>query len=205
MTSKAFTLVCGASGTGKTSFAVRYLLNSRFSTRLIFDPDGEFAQRLRLPAVGRAVDLDLWWRRGWVCFDPSVHFAGRNEDAFRWFLAWAMDVAKGIPGGTSLLVVDEAWKYCSPHAIPPEFAAVLQTGRKVGLQGMFLTQRPAKLNGAVHNETTETVSFLIHEAAGLEKLEAEHELSGPEIRALSPGQFVAVNRLSRAVLRGRLF
>lgn len=205
MTRKAFTLVCGASETGKTSFAIRYLLNSRYSTRLIFDPDGEFAQRLGLPSVGRAVDLDLAWRRGWVCFDPGVHFAGRNEDAFRWFLAWSMDVARSIPNGTSLLVVDECWKFCSPHSIPPEFAAVLQTGRKVGLQGMFLTQRPAKLNGALHNETTETVSFLIQEAAGLEKLEAEHGLDAAEIKALPPGKFVAVNRLSRAVLRGALF
>lgn len=205
MTRKAFTLVCGASETGKTSFAIRYLLNSRFSTRLIFDPDGEFSQRLRLPLLSRPVDLDVGWRQGWVCFDPTPHFAGRNEDAFRWFLAWSMDVGRSIPGGCSLVVVDECWKFCSPHAIPPEFAAFLQTGRKVGLQGLLLTQRPAKLNGSIHNETTETVSFLVQEQAGLEKLEAEHGLSAAEIGNLRPGSFVARNRISRAELRGRIF
>jgi hypothetical protein len=53
--------------------------------------------------------------------------------------------AAALPGH-KLFVVDEEWRHCSPRSVPPELLAVVKTGRKVGLQSVFLTQEPRELN-----------------------------------------------------------
>lgn len=191
MNPKRFTVVCGVSGSGKTSFVIRYLLNERgLTTRFLFDPDGELSDRLKLPPVTSAAELDRAALSGWVCFDPSQMFAGRPADALRFFCAWSLAVSARL-GGRSVLVVDEVWRYCSPNSVPPELANVLQTGRKVGLEGMFLTQRPNRLNGTVMNEATEIIAFRLREPAGLAVLEA-NGLDAEAVARLEDGAFWSV-------------
>jgi DNA helicase HerA-like ATPase len=201
---KRFTVVCGVSESGKTTFAVRYLLNERgLARRYILDPDGEMSERLRLPLARRPCELDQGAFDGWLCFDPSEMFSGRPEAALRFFCDWSFAVNAKL-GGRGVLVIDEVWRYCSPNSVPPELANVFQTGRKAGLEGMFLTQRPNRLNGTVWNEATEIVSFRIKEAAGLDVLE-KNGLPAEQVRALPPGTFLAVNDQSDAPFRGQVF
>lgn len=197
---KAVTLVCGSSGSGKTSFAIRYLLNARLSTRFIFDPDGEFAKRLHYHAALEPGDLDWQLCRGWIVFDPSNVFPGRRETAFAFFCDWAWEVSARLPG-RKLLVIDEVWRHCSPHAIPPEFATLAQTGRKRQLELMLTTQQPQRLNGAVLNEVTELVCFRLQFERALETVGA-FGLDVDAIRSLAPFAFVSMNTNSGAELVG---
>ena len=201
---RAVTLVAGKSGSGKTTFALRYLVNaSDLACRFVWDADGQIAGRLSLPAAENPEELALAAADGWAIFDPNALFPGRHAEGFAWFAAWSYAAASRMPG-RKLLLVDEVWRYCSPNAIPQSLAECIQTGRVRRLDCMFATQRPARLNGAVTNEVTEAVSFNLREPAGLDRLE-ELGADPGEVLALPPGSFVAVNVERGGFLRGKVF
>jgi len=200
---KRTVIICaGVSGTGKSTFALRYLVNADLAIRFCFDPDGEFAERLGLKPARDAYELSLELCKGWVIFDPHAIFPGRIDEAFAFFCEWAFTVSDWIPG-RKCLVVDEVWKYCTPNAIPPELALVTQTGRKRGLGLLVNTQLPNKLNGSILNEVSEFVCFRLQQDKALEKA-AEYGFDVDEVKALPDLQFVARNLDSGGELRGRI-
>lgn len=201
---RACTLLTGKSGSGKSTFALRYLLNApSLAARFLFDPEGEFAQRLRISAASEARDLEADLGTGWVIFDPHTMFPGDTAAAFRFFCDWTFTVcSRG--GGRKVLLVDEVWKYCSPQSLPAELALCIQTGRKRGLDCMFATQRPNRLNGSLLGEATEAVSFRLQEESALATV-ANLGLSASEVSALPPGSFRAVNCDTGGTLAGKVF
>ena len=130
-------------------------------------------------------------------------FPGDTVAAFRFFCEWSFAVcSRG--GGRKVLLVDEVWKYCSPQAIPPELALCIQTGRKRGLDVLFATQRPNRLNGSILGEVTELVSFRLQERSALECVE-NLGLAVESVAALPPGSFLAVNTDTSGRLGGKGF
>jgi hypothetical protein len=199
---RSVTIVAGLSGTGKSTFALRYLVNAPLAVRFCFDVEGEFAERLGLPPAREPYDLQLHACQGWVLFDPHQLFAGRIEEAFSFFCEWTYRFSERVPG-KKVLVVDEVWKYCTPNAIPPELALVTQSGRKRGLALLVNTQLPNKLNGSILNEVSEFVSFRLQQDKALEKA-AEYGFDLEELKALADLQFVARNLDSGGERRGRI-
>ena len=102
------------------------------------------------------------------------------------------------------MLLDEAWKYCSPHSIPFALSNCIQTGRKRGLEMFFCTQRPNKLNEAILNETTELVCFRIQGNNALEKVK-DLGSDDLEVSDLPLGSFVGRNVKSGVEIRGKLF
>jgi len=199
---RTVTICAGVSGTGKSTFALRYLVNAPLAIRFCFDPDGEFADRLGLEPAQDAYGLGLALCNSWVIFDPHGIFPGRINEAFAFFCEWSFTVSESIPG-RKCLVVDEVWKYCTPNAIPEELALVTQTGRKRGLGLLVNTQLPNKLNGSILNEVSEFVCFRLQQDKALEKA-AEYGFDVEEVKALADLQFVARNLDSGGELRGRI-
>lgn len=199
------TLVAGKSGSGKTTFALRYLVSDRkFSTRFIFDYRGEFSARLGLPFAETEEELLCAAEEGFCIFAPGRMFPGQLEAAFVWFCKFAFNLAQHLPS-RSLLLVDEVWKYCSPHKLPPELGEVVQEGRKHELEMMFMTQRPHLVNGTITNEVTELICFTLAEPAALERVQF-WGVDPSEISALPKGSFVAVHvDEGGAELRGSLW
>ena len=201
---RAVTLVTGRSGTGKTTFCLRYLVNaSQLRGRWIWDADGQISARLGLPAASTADELEASLEDGWSIYDPNSMWPGRHGEGFAWFSAWAY-AAAARTAGPSVLLVDEVWRYCTPHAIPQPLAECIQTGRVRGLSCMFATQRPNKLNGAVVNEVTECVAFRLQDRMGLAIVE-ECGLPASEVSALVPGSWLAVSCETGARSSGRLW
>jgi hypothetical protein len=197
-------VVAGVSGSGKTTFALRYLIAERdFTCRFIFDAEGEFEERLGLTAAEHFSECAIACEDGFVVFDPHAIFPGQLERAFDAFCAWSFDAASRLPG-RKVILLDEAWKYCDRLSIPASLATCVQTGRKRGLETLFSTQLPHKLNGAILNELTELVCFTLGEAKGLDCV-AERGAPREEIESLALGSFVALNKHTRGVLRGKVF
>lgn len=189
---RSITLVCGVSCSGKSTFAIRYLLNVQgVACRFVFDPEGEVASRLKLPAAATAAQLEADLASGWVIFDPHSMFPGRLADAFQFFCEWVFACACRGPG-RKICLVDEVWKYCSPHAIPDELALCVQTGRKRGLEMVFCTQRPNRLNEAITNEVSELVCFRLQGENAIDLVEM---IGVPKNRVadLPMGTFLALN------------
>jgi DNA helicase HerA-like ATPase len=201
---RSCTLVVGKSGTGKSTFAFRYLVAEKtFTGRFIFDPDGEAVRRLGLQSSESEEDLNLSLDDGFTVFDPHAMFPGQLPEAMEWFCGWCFKVSAQLPGAKCLLI-DEAWRYCSPGSIPAPLANCLQTGRKCGLGMIFVTQRPNRLNEAITNEATECVCFRLQGENALKRV-ADLGADVAEVSQLPNGAFVALNVDSGAELRGRLW
>lgn len=183
------TICAGCGNTGKSTFALRYLVNAKLAARFVFDPEGEYAQRLGLASAGDGYALGLALLRGWIIFDPHPMFTGRMEEAFSFFCDWSFEMASRLPG-PKVLVVDEVWKYCSPQAIPQHLANVCQTGRKRGLALMVNTQLPHKLNGSILNEVSEFVAFRLQFTRALD-LVSEYGFEPAQVSALPDLAFIA--------------
>jgi hypothetical protein len=190
-------------GSGKTTFALRYLLNVQAACRFIFDDQGQVSARLKLPHASTAAELEAALASRWVLFNPHRMFPGNVDGAFRFFCDWSYQASRRGPG-KKVLLVDEVWRFQAPTSIPRELAVVAQMGRAENLELFTATQLPHKLHASILGGCTELVCFRLDEALALDKVQ---ELGGrPEaVQALPLGSFIAWNRLSRASLSGKLF
>jgi DNA helicase HerA-like ATPase len=190
-------------GSGKTTFAILYLLNVSAACRFVFDDLGQVAARLKLPHASTAAELEAALATRWVIFNPHRMFPGDVEGAFRFFCQWAYDASRRGPG-KKILLVDELWKFCSPNSIPKELAVVAQTGRVENLELVTATQLPHKIHASITGQSTELVCFRLDEALALDKVE-ELGADRAAVQSLPLGSFVAWNRISRGRLDGRVF
>lgn len=200
----ACTLVSGMQGSGKTTFALRYLVATGTSAHIfLFDPRGDLAERLKLAPAETEPELWISLDDGITVFDPAVLFPGQRAAGFEWFCAWVSQACAALPG-RKVFFIDEVWKFCSPHSIPLSLAECVQDGRKLGLEMMFATQRPNKLNGSITGEVTELVCFRLQESNALATL-AELGADLDRVRALPLGSFVSFDCLTRGTASGRVF
>ena len=197
------TLVVGMTGSGKTTFALRYLLNVQAACRFVFDDLGQVASRLGIPHVSTSAEMESALVSRWVVYNPHRMFPGKADDAFRFFCKWAMDCSRRGPG-KKVLFVDEVWRWCGTQSIPEELAAVAQMGRAEGLELLSATQLPHKVNASITGQSTEMVAFRLAEPLALARA-GELGADIPALQSLPLGSFIAWNRLSGGRLSGRIF
>jgi hypothetical protein len=139
-------------GSGKTTFAIRYLLNVPAACRFVFDDMGQVAARLKRPQAGTAAELESALGSKWVIFNPHRMFPGDVTAAFAFFCQWAFDASRRGPG-KKVFVADEVWRFCSPQAIPRELAVIAQMGRAENLELVTATQLPHKVNASITGQS----------------------------------------------------
>lgn len=205
MHERSVTVTAGVSRSGKSTFALRYMLNAPLAYRFIFDAEvgpQSYAERLGCDAAGTECGLDMQLLTGWVIFNPHLFYRGRLHEAFPDFCRWVFDRSTRLPG-LKCLLIDEAWKYVDGRRWPAEIAGCTQGGAAHGLQCMFNTQTPHKLPEAIDNEVSELVCFKLGGEDSL-KFVRRKGLDPAEIEGLAPLQYVARNIDSGGELRGRL-
>jgi len=165
---KAFHLgVFGMSGNGTTEYALRFIANARAAHVFLFDPEGEFSERLALPASRTVYELDQAIGTGWICFDPHIMFPGRLEASLEFFSKFALEASRRLPG-RKFFVVDELGHYVTGHEVPQPLKTLVQTGRRSGVDGVFISQQPNELHNTVRNQLTEVVCFQLKDDCALE-------------------------------------
>lgn len=199
----ASTLVVGMHGSGKTTFAFRYLLNAECVCRFIFDDMGRAATRLRVRPAYTARELELSLASRWCVFNPHRMFPGETDQAFKFFCQWVYDVSKRGPG-KKLVLVDEVWQWVSPHAIPREFAQMVQAGREENIELVSCTQMPHRLNSSMVGQATELVCFRLQGHLALDCVEL-FGVDRDTVSKLPLGTFYALNCLTSDTLSGRVF
>lgn len=206
------TLAVGMQRSGKTSFALRLLLNSNSACNFIFDEDSQCAGRLRLRPCHTLNECEAALAGRWVAFNPERMFPPAPGDksivapklrAFRWFCAWVYEVIQRGPG-RKLVSLPEIWQFCTPDSIPPEFATLCQKGAKFGVHLILDTQRPELINESVVGASTELICFKLISPDALrtvERLGADRAA----VAALPLGSFISYDRLRGGTLAGRVF
>lgn len=183
--------VFGASGTGKTTYAERFICGAKSEAVFIFDPEGEFASRLHLPWVSSFAAVDAAVLSGWVCFDPMPEF-GDQTAGLDYFCRYAY-AASSVIKGRKFFVVDELGKYMeSTGKCLQSLKDILQTGRRRGLDGVFMAQQPNELHNTVRCQLSEVVCFQLTDETAL-KFPKQFGFDVDAIRTLQPFQFIARN------------
>ena len=198
---KAFRLgIFGASGTGKTTFAEKYLRGTSAEVRFIFDREGEWAHRLKMPQVGNHARMVDMLKTGWVLFEPDSMFSGRHEDAVEFFADWSLKVSARIPG-RKVFVVDELQLLVSGHQIGPHVKTIIQTGRRYGVDFVLIGQAPNLIHNAVLGQLTEVVFFRLTNERALE-FPQESGMDVEKIRNLPDWHYVARDMTTGAEVLG---
>ena len=199
------TVVAGVSGSGKTTFALRYLVaRPDFTARFLFqEPKRDFTERLKLPDAETLGELEMSLDDGFTIFHPGTMFAGDWKRALEWFTEWSYAIAAQMPG-RKVLLVDEMWKYCSPNSIPTGLMKWVNDGRSYGCETVICTTQPNRVNETLLNGATEAVCFRLQGRNALASVEALG-MDPEELANLSPGRFVARNCETGAELAGRLW
>lgn len=153
------TLVIGQGSSGKTSFALRYLINVPWSCAFVFDLQGQFARRLGVKWCGTAAECDAALASGVVCLNPYRMWDANDTDtAFNWFADWAFQVSQTGPG-RKILVADDSWEFSAARVLTPELARVVKLGRFYHLEFFGVTHRPMEYNVNVRSLVTEWIVF----------------------------------------------
>lgn len=197
------TLVVGMTGSGKTTFAIAYLLNVSACCRFLFDDYGRFARRLRITPARTLRECEEALATRWVVYNPHRMFPGKTGAGFRWFCEWAYEVSKRGPGH-KVLCVDEVWQHQNGRTVPEELLLVATTGREEGIELLTCTQYPHWTNASLTGSATELVAFRLAEPDALEECR-RLGLDKSEVSALPLGSFVSIDRVTGAKLYGKLF
>ena len=207
------TVIAGMTGSGKTTFVNRLLLNDDAAAcRFIFDDLNRMWPRLKLPVCQTAAQLEASPQTGWSAFNAVKMlplFGGDMKKAFRWWCKWVFKASAAGPG-KKIVCIPEVWRHCSPDSIPPELALLSQAGRELQIELVCDTQRPELLNGSLVGGCTEIVVMrLMDEAAAREMrkilMRAGISADVDKLCQQPPGSFVGFNRISGAQLAGRVF
>ena len=198
----ANTLIAGMTGSGKSTFAYRYLQHSPAACRFVFDNLGRASQRLGIHPCYTAREVEAALGTRWVIFNPARMF----EDVkmgFRWFCRWTYDASRRGPG-KKFLLVDELWQFCTADSIPNELQLVSNAGREENLELVTATQQPERINPSITGASTELVCFRLTHPEGLgavRKLGA----NPAAVAALPLGNFLSYDRVKGGVTLGKVF
>ena len=140
-------VICGASGSGKTSYVLR---RTKTAARVwAWDMKAEYARAAsgwRL--VERAADLVRAAREGW----PRVAYAASDAGQFDLWCK-AAHAAAGMHGGL-WVVAEELADVTHPGKAPPAWGIILRRGRDRGMHVLAITQRPSESDKtAIGNRT----------------------------------------------------
>ena len=197
------TAAVGMTGSGKTTFGIRYLLNVNPVCRFIFDDTGQMAARLRVPHAATANELEAALATRWVIYNPHRMFPGDVRRAFLYFSDWAFKASCRCRGH-KIFFADEIWRFQDRDQIPKELAMIAQMGRVEGIELFTLTQRPQKVNDSILGSATELVCFRLTESVQLRKV-ADLGADGGAVSRLPLGQFISYNLIAGSSVTGQVF
>lgn len=205
-------LVSGNAGSGKSTFATAVLLNSPHTYKFIFDQEGESQLRLGFAPARDEDGLVKQLEHGWVIFDPWEKFPDDLDLAFDWFCDWCFRVKEAIndeareaqrPFPTALFFCDELQNLVETHQVPRGLRAILERGRRQGIDTLLVTQQPNVIHNRTRNQLTEIVAFSQVDKNAVEFLE-DLGFDGDDIRGLPVGHWRLLNLRSRKFQWGEI-
>lgn len=184
-------VITGTSGTGKSTYFTRYLNNAQQDKVFVFDHEGEYSYRTGIEPCRSMEKLAELLGQRVIVYDCSEDFPGDTAQAFNFFSEWVFEISKELPG-TKLFASDEMQKILGTDSIPYEFQCVIETGRRRGIDTIFIYQQINLMHNRLRNQLTEIVTFRHIEKRALQFLE-EIGFDPDELRTLDRGEFKILN------------
>jgi len=191
--------IFGGSGSGKTTYALKFIARAQAACVFCFDPDGDFARGLNVPPCRTTYELDAAMQGpGFVCFDPHTIFPGQMERALEYFARLALSHGARTRG-RKFFVVDELQWYLTSNGIGHWLRVLIQSGRrKAGIDGVFIAPSPNELHNGVRMQLTEVVCFQLTDDCAL-KFPRKFGFDVDAVRLLKPYDFICRNNRGQEV------
>lgn len=209
-------LITGKSSSGKSTYWTRYILNSfrvRYGQIFIFDHEGEFAFRNGIQPCYNSDDLERAYPGGLLCFDPVEQFPGQTFEAFDWFCGFVFELRRWIIRNAeqpeaepiALFACDELQKLTDVYSLAQSFATLLETGRRYGIDTLFIGQQINLIHNRIRNQATECVTFNHVDPMILAAMQ-DWGFNPDEVAALEfPGEYLLKSFVGGNDVRGHLF
>lgn len=194
-------MITGTSGTGKSTLLERLLRAEKAQWKFVYDHQGEFAGRFKLPVVTCCDDLEeKTIRKGWVVYDPVDEFAGR-AGGFDFFCEYVFMVSKKV-NGRKLFVVDELQNLTDNRTAPVPFLTICETGRRYQIDVFTISQAPNRIHNSVRNQLTDVYTFRHSDEAAIKYL-ADNGFDPEAVRNLQEYEYLHRNLRTGETTRGR--
>jgi GTPase SAR1 family protein len=198
--------VTGASGTGKTTYVIRYIKNTAYDHVIIYDHKLEFLQRENIqPEFSREQLVERVIKgEKWISYNHMEDFPGESQAGFEWICEWSYEIAKLIHKRV-LFVCDEFNRFTDTHSLGWEFTQLIEDGRLQGLDFIGTAHAGNQIHNRLRLQLTEIVAFNTKDSTPLAFLE-ENGFDIVEIQQLRiPGEFITKDCVNTKFVRGNLF
>jgi hypothetical protein len=201
-------LIVGKSGSGKTTYELRYVRNSGHATVFIFDHKQEFEEREGIPA---SISIDECTERltkgeKFISYHYAHEFPGDAENAFQFFCEWVYEICKALrdDGKERLFACDEVNRFTGTGDMGWAFRQLIEDGRLQGLDFVGTSHAANQIHNRLRLQLSEIVALRTLDPRPLAFLQ-ENGFPVEEIKALPTGAFIAKDLDTDTFTRGKLF
>lgn len=189
-------LVCGGSGSGKSTHVKRAIANDERIA--VFDADAEYADLAGFTRVATTSDLIRWFSRakkGRFAFVPKSVGSDSLFDVFcKACFAW----------GNCTVVAEELADVTSPGKAPEGWGQVVRRGRKRGLKVYGITQRPSESDKTIVGNASRIWCGSMTRAQDRLYMARELDVNPELVNRLKPLDFIEWDKATREITEGRL-
>lgn len=202
-------LIVGKSGSGKTTYELRYVKNSPdHVTVFIFDHKGEFEEREGIPVCYSIDECAERVKKGekFISYNYADEFPGNSEDAFQLFCEWVFEVCKILraDGKARLFACDEVNRFTGTGDMGWAFRQLIEDGRLQGLDFIGTSHAANQIHNRLRLQLSEIVALRTLDPRPLAFLE-ENGFDGEEVKALPTGSYIVKDLDTDEFTRGKLF
>lgn len=184
-------LISGRSGCGKSTYFTKYVDNSLYEYKFIFDHEGEYSYRKGLIPITTENEFLQWDDRQVTVYDPSNMFEGDLYAGFNFFLDWVFNICNNLKG-KKLFACDELQKLIATGSLDSELTTLIETGRRRGIDWVAVTQQPNLIHNRLRNQITELVSFQQVDSRALKWFD-EIGYNTEELKVLKRGEYILLD------------
>jgi hypothetical protein len=201
-------LIVGKSGSGKTTYMLRYVMHSGHETVFIFDHKGEFEEREDLVPSLTLDDCGERLKNGEkiVCYQHHSEYPGDADVGFQDFCAWVFRVCRVLreDGKSRLFVCDEVNRFTGTSDMGDDFRCLIEDGRLQGLDFIGTSHAANQIHNRLRLQLSEIVALRTIDPRPLQFLE-ENGFNPEEVKELQTGEFIAKDLDNDEFSRGKLF
>jgi hypothetical protein len=201
-------LIVGKSGSGKSTYQIRYVENAPYARVFLFDHKLEFEERLGVAACDSTDALVEQIKKGerFLSYHHSSDFPGDSENGFQFFCEWVYEITKVLrdDGQKSLFACDEVNRFTGTSDMGWAFRQLIEDGRLQGLDFCGTSHAANQIHNRLRLQLTEIVALRTLDPRPLAFLE-ENGFDPEQVKNLPVGAFITKDLDNDTFVTGKLF
>jgi len=201
-------LIVGKSGSGKTTYLLRYIKHSEHAHVFIFDHKLEFQEREGIPVSCSIDECVERLKKGekYISYHYAAEFPGDSETAFQFYSEWVFEVCKVLreDGKSRLFAADEVNRFTGTADMGWSFRQLIEDGRLQGLDFIGTSHAANQIHNRLRLQLSEIVALRTLDPRPLAFLE-ENGFDPEAVKALPTGAFIVKDLDTDEFTTGKLF